>query len=377
MEYSGPHELLSEVIQQDLCIGCGACIDICPYFKSYRGTTVMLFSCTLAEGKCFAYCPKVELDLDQLSRQFFDAPYGADPLGHYRFIYISRAGKKMAGSPFQAGGTVSAIMSFALQKGYLDGAVLTGRERLLPVPCLVTDPGGVLKCTTSKYTAAPTVSALNKAIHDGYTKVGVVVTPCQAHAVALIRSQGFNDGDCTDPVRLVVGLFCTWSLDFRSFEDFMKQNIPVEHIEKVDIPPPPAEIMEIYSTDGEKLEVPLDEIRQLVPESCSYCFDMTAEFSDISVGVLEGRPDMNTLIIRTERGRKLVTEAVDEGYLTVDEIPEDALKHLTWAAGRKKERGLVKTRDEGMIHTADRDRKSMIRLRDEILTRITAPQSRR
>lgn len=377
MKHSGPYELLSEVIHKDLCIGCGACIDLCPYFKSYRGKTAMLFPCTVSEGRCFAYCPKVEVDLDELSRHYFEAPYSADPLGSYRSIHISKAGRKMGGIPFQAGGTVSAIMSFAMKKGYLDGAVLTGREGLLPVPCFVTDPDDVLKCTTSKYTAAPTVSALNRAVQDGYTKIGIVATPCQAHAIALMRAKRLDESDSIDPVHFVIGLFCTWSLDFRAFEDFMKERIPTESIEKVDIPPPPAEVMDVYLANGAKLAVPLDEIRQLVPKSCSYCFDMTSEFSDISVGVLEGRPDMNTLIIRTERGLRIVQEAVDEGYLIVDEIPEDALEHLNWAAGRKKERALIKARDAGMINTADRNKLSMLRLRDEILTQITVPYPRR
>ena len=366
----GPYELLADVIHKDLCIGCGACIDLCPYFKSYRGKTAMLFPCTSSEGKCFAYCPKVEVDLDELSRHCFEAPYSADPLGHYRSIHISKAGREMGGTQFQAGGTVSAIMSFALKKGCLDGAALTGQEGLLPVPRFVTNPDDVLECTTSKYTAAPTLSALNRAIQDGYTKIGIVATPCQAQAIALMRLNRLDENDCIDPVHFVVGLFCTWSLDFRAFEDFIEERTGTESIAKVDIPPPPAEVMEVYLANGAKMEMPLDEIRKLVPESCSYCFDMTAEFSDISVGVLEGRPDMNTLIIRTERGQKLVREAVDEGYLIVDEIPEDALEHLTWASENKKKRALIKARDAGMINTLDAEKSSIVRLRGEILEQI-------
>jgi len=367
---SGPYELLSDVIHKDLCIGCGACIDLCPYFKSYRGKTAMLFPCTSSEGRCFAYCPKVEVDLDELSRHCFKIPYSADPLGHYRSIHKSKAGREMGGTQFQAGGTVSAIMSFALKKGYLDGAVLTGREGLLPVPRFATQPEDVLRCATSKYTAAPTVSALNRAIQDGYTKIGIVATPCQAQATALMRSSRLDENDCIDPVHFVVGLFCNWSLDFRAFEDLIEERTGGESIAKVDIPPPPAEIMEVYLANGAKLEMPLDEIRELAPEGCSYCFDMTAEFSDISVGVLEGRPEMNTLIIRTERGQKLVREAVNEGYLIVDRIPEDAMEHLIRASENKKKRALKKAGDAGMINTPDADKRSMVRLRGEILEQI-------
>ena len=67
MKHLGSGELDRSVIKAGLCIGCGACIGLCPYFRSYRGKTAMLFHCTLEEGRCFAYCPKVEVDLERLS----------------------------------------------------------------------------------------------------------------------------------------------------------------------------------------------------------------------------------------------------------------------------------------------------------------------
>ena len=39
----GSNELLADVHNRDLCIGCGACVDICPYFKNYKGKTAQLF----------------------------------------------------------------------------------------------------------------------------------------------------------------------------------------------------------------------------------------------------------------------------------------------------------------------------------------------
>lgn len=62
MQVLGPNELVEDVIKRDFCIGCGACVNLCPYFRSYEGKTAMLFPCTLSQGQCFAYCPKVELD---------------------------------------------------------------------------------------------------------------------------------------------------------------------------------------------------------------------------------------------------------------------------------------------------------------------------
>ncbi len=370
MKVLGSNKLLDNIINGNLCTGCGACIDLCPYFKSYKGKTVMLFPCTIPRGKCFAYCPRLEVDLDYLSVKYFGKPYGTDPLGFYQSIVTSRAGGKFTGNKFQAGGTASAIMYFALERGYIDGAVLTGREGLLPEPRIVTHPEDVLSCALSMYTAAPTLSAVHSAMRKGLSRIGVVSTPCQTLSAALMRTNPLEENDFTDPIDLVVGIFCTWALDFRVFEPFVSSRVDINTIEKTDIPPPPAEVMEIHTNEGETVPIPLDEIRTLIPDACSYCIDMTSEFADISVGVLEGDPGRNTIIIRTERGKMIVDEAVREGYLIVDDMPEMNLIHLKHAAGNKKKRALKKAYEAGMVNNPAEDEISYLRLHNKTLKEI-------
>lgn len=352
MQVFGSSELQADVFQKDLCVGCGACVSLCPYFKSHRGKTTALFPCTRPEGRCYAYCPKVEVDLDELSRHLYGAPYDGSPIGAYRAIYAAKAGPGAPKGPFQAGGAVSALMTYALKKKIADAAVLTDREGLAAVPRVVTRAADVVKCASSKYTAAPTLSALNEAVSGGYTKIGVVATPCQALAVAQMRANPTGLPDFIDATSVVVGLFCTWSLDYRAFEELLAGRVDFSKIRKFDIPPPPAEVLEVYTT-GKKIEIPLSEVRKRVPNGCSYCFDMTAEFADVSVGVLEGKAGMNTLIVRSERGEALVKGAVKDGYLSVKALPGESLAGLMKASGAKKRRALAKAREEGMINTAE------------------------
>jgi coenzyme F420 hydrogenase subunit beta len=368
----GQEELRKHVLDAHLCTGCGACVDLCPYYESYRGKTAVLFPCVIDEGRCFAYCPKIEVDLDQLSKRLFGTPYDGNPLGAYRSIAAAKAGDRMKGIIPQAGGTVSALIYFALKKGYLNGAVLTDRKGLLPVPRFVTGPEDVRGCATSKYTAAPTLSAVNRAVKEGYGNIGLVGTPCQVLASALMRLNPLQVDDFVDPFGLVVGLFCTWAIDFRLFEPFLAEKIEIGQIRRIDIPPPPAEIMEVFADAGTRLEIPLNEVRELIPKGCSYCIDMTSEFSDFSVGIMEDHRDMNTLIVRTDRGREIVEEAESEGYLTISELPEENLKHLVWASGNKKRRGIVKARNEGMVNTETDEAKSYLRMSVEVLERLIA-----
>lgn len=364
---SSSEKLDHSVIQEGLCIGCGACIDLCPYFRSYRGKTTLLFPCNVESGRCLAHCPKLEVDADGLSRFLFSRPYDGDPLGARRSIHVSRAGEKVKKRPFQSGGTVSALMYSALRSRRIDCAVLTGREGLLPVPRLVTRPAAVLQQSLSKYTAAPTLSAMNQAVAAGYGALGIVATPCQATAVARMRMNPLSNPSFQDPTALVIGLFCTWALDFRQFEAFLSQRMPLREIVKIDIPPPPASVLEVYLKEG-KREFSLDEIRPLVPETCGFCPDMTSEFADVSVGVLEGRPELNTLIVRTERGEAAVREAERKGYLILEDMPGENLAHLQWAAGNKKKRGVGHCREAGKLNGAAGT--ACLRLKEAVADRI-------
>ncbi len=172
-----------------------------------------------------------------------------------------------------------------------------------------------------------------------------------------------------DPVSTVIGLFCTWALDYRLFNAFIAGHEGIDRIRKMDIPPPPAEIMEIFADSG-KIEIPLDTIRRFIPNACSCCPDMTSEFSDLSVGVLEGNPAWNTLIIRTEKGEKLAGDAQSKGYLVVERMPEENMRHLLYAAANKKKRAFLKLKSQGLLNSSDPGKRSCFRISDPILKKI-------
>ena len=364
----GSVELLEDVHKRELCIGCGACVDLCPYFKNYRGKTSQLFACTLEQGRCFAYCPKAEVDLNDLSRKTWHVDYDGSPLGLYRKVLASRAGIQMDRGAFQAGGTVSALMAFALKNKLIDAAALTDRDGLTPVARLATDWQKVAGCASSKFMASPTLSALNMGAREGYNRLGVVGTPCQMTAVAQMRSNPLGKKEHNVPVGLSVGLFCNWSVDTRQLIDLLEQRLKISEIRSMDIPPPPAGIMTL-ETDNGSVEVSLSDIKPLIPHTCFVCLDMTSEFADLSVGMYEGRPGWNTLIVRSEAGEKIVKQARNEGFIEAEDFPEDNLKHLSKAAAEKKERSLRTLIRRGLINHQG-DERAAVRIPQEVVARI-------
>lgn len=338
---TGQAKLLSTVINRGLCTGCGACTQLCPYMKNHKGKTVALFSCDREEGRCFMHCPQTDVDYDLLSKGMFGTPCDKSPLGTYISIKASKSGSWFEKSRCQNGGTVSALLAYALKKKIIDGAVVTDSNNMIPVPKIVTDIEGILSAASTKYMAAPTVSKVNEALNKGFQKLGVVGTPCQMTAIAKIKSNSLGKEDFKNPTELLIGLFCTWAVDTRRFVKLVSEKTNISSVTGMEIPPPPAEVF-ILKTTGGNIEIPLDSIRQIIPDGCALCPDMTCQFADLSVGAFEGRPGWNTLIIRTQKGNDIVNKAAKEGYLILDDFPEENLAHLTAGAGNKKERGKAK-----------------------------------
>ncbi|MBT4637659.1 MAG: hypothetical protein HN945_08620 [Deltaproteobacteria bacterium] len=349
MQMGGSKKLTEQVLAKDLCSACGACVDLCPYFKAYNGKVAKIFDCDLTQGRCYTLCPKTGVDFEQLSQNYFQQSYNENPLGLYRRITAAKAGEKLGTGQFQNGGAVSALITHALKTGLVQGAALTDSEGGNPVARLVSTAGEVLECASTKYMATPTIGCLNQAARDGHRNLGVVGTACQLTGVAQMRQNPLQKEGFEDPVGLTIGLFCTWSLDARKFKDLLAGKVDMETIIGMDVPPPPAEVFVIKTRKG-TVKVPLNEIRAIVPKGCSVCPDMTAEWADISVGALEGNPGWNTLIIRTEKGEQLVEKAVSEGYLVLDKFAAESLEHLNLGAGNKKKRAAGNVARETQCH---------------------------
>lgn len=367
MQVKGSKEIRASVLDRGLCTGCGACVSLCPYFATHKGKTVMHFSCTRDEGRCHAYCPRAEVDLDSLSSQHSGKGYSAEPMGSYISIHATRAGESAGLSSFQTAGTVSALMKFALEKGYIDSAVLTKSDSGYGVPVIVEQPGDVEKASGSKYSVSPTVRGVNEAVNSGRKKIGAVGTPCQMTAIAQMRGNPLNMEEFSDPVALSVGLFCTWALTASDFTALLGTYGDISTIKKIDITPPPSSMMNV-DTGSKSYYLPLDEIRGLIPDACSYCHDMTAEFADISVGVFEGKTKRNITIIRTERGRKIFEDAVRAGYIASEDLTPESISPLASASMNKKKKGFSRLAGADLVNSETGD--SAIRVEKSTLDKI-------
>ena len=124
IDEKGQAALARTVLERGLCTGCGACIGLCPYFASSKDATVQIDACDRAEGRCYAYCPRTPTDLEAIRQELYAAETITPELGPFRRFAITRAADEEIRARAQHGGTVTALLTLALQAGMIDEAVL-------------------------------------------------------------------------------------------------------------------------------------------------------------------------------------------------------------------------------------------------------------
>jgi len=344
MKVLGQKELQKEVKDAYFCTGCGACVNLCPYQASYKDQVVMLHACDLKEGGCYAFCPRTPTDLEALKRRFFDPKDLIPEVGAVKGFYITRASSPEIRARAQHGGTATALITLALHEGIIDTAVLANEgENLLPEGSAVRDPSGIGRLSKSKFVVSPNIAEFNRIAKEGGKKIGAVVTPCQALALAKMRAKPLKTyADRIDQLKLVIGLFCGWALSWKNLTALLRGKIDLAEIEGMDIPPSKYHILKLFTKRG-TIDVSLDEVTSAVRGACWYCPDLTAEFSDLSVGSArlpegwEEAKGWNQVIVRTSLGEQLLDLAKKKNLLEFREVPEGNLAKLKTASlGKKK-----------------------------------------
>lgn len=334
----------TQVLRQGLCTGCGACQGLCPYWGSVDGRTVCFFDCERLDGRCQRFCPRMPTDLDALRKRFFPAETILPEIGPFRGLYLTRSADESIRANAQHGGSMTALVELALKEGYIDGAVLTRSQGgLNPEGVLAATAEEIRACSGSSFQVPPTLAVLNRALkEDKYRSIGVVGTPCKTLAVYKMKANPLPENDNhAGNIGMVFGLFCGWGLDWDGLNALAAKHASPARVSHMDIPPSKYHALELRE-DGETASVNLDEVTPLVRSGCHYCADMTAEFADLSIGGARSADGWdvdkgwNQIIVRSEKGQKLLDLAREKGVLEFKEAMEGGLDKLKKASLGKK-----------------------------------------
>ncbi len=353
----GFKDLEDKVIDNYDCCFCGLCISLCPIIGVKDDKPTLLEDCPECE-KCFSYCSHTYIPQDELEKEIFDGQVREDEnLGYYQKMVVAKTTDETVAKVAQNGGITTTLLIHALNKGMIDGVLVTGRdEKWMPKPYVAKTPEEIIAAAGSRYTIAPSLMAYADAIYEAKCeKLAFVGMPCQVEAARKLQLSN-PLSEKYGKIVLSIGLYCSSNYSYDLMTKFVqdKQGKPLTEVSKIDIS---AGKFIIYSKDGSVDKSPIKVTGAYKWDSCKYCGDYTGEFADIGVGSV-GAPtdDTNSVLIRSNLGIELFNDAVAAGKIAVQEEPVKVFI-LNKLAGRKK--SMAKDLEKPEIHIADVEIKTL------------------
>ncbi|MCI0481804.1 MAG: Coenzyme F420 hydrogenase/dehydrogenase, beta subunit C-terminal domain [Candidatus Dadabacteria bacterium] len=315
--------LMREIVDTGKCVGCAACVTICPTdvfdYKDERPVDTRNDACVFCE-LCADVCPVLRpLDKDLNALLGFKKPVLDEGFGPYNYAVIARAKDQEILKRGQDGGVTSALLVHALDKGTIKGAVLGDvlpENPQVGVQKLATTPEEIVACSGSRYTYSPNTVALTEAMRKDIRPIAVVGVPCQVDG---IRQQQYSSIRLEvakwyqKNVTLVIGLFCSESFTHEHIK-YIAETLNVEPKDIVNVNVKGKVIINLR--DGREIIMKLKDFHQFARPACLYCLDYSAEHADIGVGGI-GLDGWTFVAVRTEAGHKAFQSAVDDGLFEI------------------------------------------------------------
>lgn len=361
---------ISKTIENNLCTGCGICESACPsnainiIVENGRFLPqIDNVKCKNDKGchRCYDVCPGVGIDLRRIAReQFTDSCTKEDKwIGRYLKCFVGHSNNEDIRYHCASGGMVSRFLIFLLEKGYIDGAVVTAfdsNNELLVRSYVAHNTEEVLRGKSSKY-APVSLHGMAQAIkQDNGSRYVIVGLPCHIH--------GFRKLEAIDRKfrEKIVGYFALYCSSGRTFylteHIFKERGIKKENLSYFSYRDEGClgnMVVKQKCDDGGNNKVTYRERFQgyyhplrsfFIPRRCLFCIDHYGELGDVCFGDIHIKPYMddkvgiNSLVVRKRMWLDMLKEAYDEGVIDLEEIPAETLNASQMMAGKKKGRNM-------------------------------------
>jgi len=306
----GFETLKSDILDRGLCTGCSICTIMCRLDNiAFDNRPVMRQECVSCQ-LCTIVCPRANGVSPVLQKEW-------ELHNRYALIRSARSTDEGILKVCQDGGVTTALLWYALNKGLISGAVVSGVKDLKPVPMIATTYKELLSSAGVRYSPSPTYQALLPLArsngHYRRIRLGLVGTPCQ---VLALRNMQLPDMDGvvlepSDHIEFIIGLFCMEQFDGELI-NYLGKKMDLQKAKKFKIT---RDGLNIIFFDGSKTIIGHDEINKFVRYNCRFCTDFTSMYADISVGNAGSGNGWTTVIIKSDIGRKIYYGALNEGFI--------------------------------------------------------------
>lgn len=330
------------VIDKAFCTLCGACEAACPVraIKITEETPQCVYDCSKYMDQCsicYDVCPHTEALL-------IETP----SLGCYREVLLCQAVERDIRRMSRGGGVVASLLTYALEKKIIDGAVFSGAEVGAPElkPLVSSVPDDLLSAVEVDFFPSVIVKALSSAVHEQRReRIAFVGVPCHVRAIRKLEAWQHK---LAENIRIVIGLFCLWTFSSSKLLRYLSRvyDIKAPEVQRIAL----TTRYRIYTKKG-VVSIPLEKVKPNILNTCRTCIDFSSELADISIGGASPLRRWSTVIIRSRRGEDLFNDAVRQGVVKTMPINKkpDVLPKIIEMAANKRNFALKETKKRKQV----------------------------
>lgn len=330
---------VADIVAANMCVGCGTCEGVCPkknikMIKSNKyGHYIPIEANNCTEcSVCLDVCVGFERITSYTGFVNNNNNEKKTKIGNYIKCYHGYANSDLVRSKASSGGLIPAILSYMLDKGVIDGALVVRASKDNPLefePFIARSINEIVEATGSKYSPAAT-NVMIRYILENPGKYAVVGLPCQIQALRKVEDK-FKI--VKSRVLLALGLFCNHTPSFMATQYLLKQmRVDPRDLIRINYRSGWDNCALIQLRSGEAIKFKaywyLGFGSLFRPTSCSICNDHTCEQADISFGdawlpgVDRNNPGESIAVVRSDSGQKVISAAVESGAVLLKHIDE-------------------------------------------------------
>lgn len=356
--FSGSRSIrkLADVVDWGLCIGCGACYSACekggvqlvnirevgirPKFTSDE--------CSSCVG-CLAVCPGYEVDGDLATGLGHPRCESEHEFGHALEIWEGYAVDEQIRWSASSGGVLSALALYCLEVEKMKFVLHIGKDETRPWVNMTVKSRSraeLLSRAGSRYAPASPCDSLQDVERAGGRCV-FIGKPCDTAAAWKMRNLRPK---LDENLGVVLSFFCAGTPSEQGTLD-LALSLGVDHGEIKDLRYRgegwPGRFKIISNTGTQKFlsyRESWGTLTRYRPKRCHLCPDGLGRVADISCGDAwdrfeeDGDPGRSLIIVRTERGRQVLSGAVAAGYVRLQESgAQQVLAAQVNLLGRRKQ----------------------------------------